>query len=206
MTPFAILAPNLDATQTKLLRAAITQSRLEWTLPTDALPDPPVRHVLSAGREALNVWHDFGLIKIGANHGDVFRHTSPTTGRSYAVMVLEHPGTMQQLSIEGHRARDDMLRDLRRWREVLEQGAEWQSYWCGGCLKQRDSVRRPAEHWSNELDGVGLCDDHYRRRANYRRKRTVVKIADRGKTEHQIPGQMEMLPGDGTRVRVTKGG
>lgn len=207
MTPFAILAPDLDTPQTKLLRAALTSVRLPWVEPVDTLPRDATRHVLSVGREAVKVWHDFGLIRIGANHGDVFTHRHPVTAQSYTIMVLEHPGTLQQLSIVGHQARDNMTTDLRRWRMILDDLIDadvFTAEWCGGCLKMRDPKHRPAEHWVEELDGVGLCEDHYRKRSNYRRKSRTVPVKDRGKMEHQIAGQREMFGGDGTKVMVTK--
>lgn len=211
MTPFAILAPNLTDRDTKLLRAALTHVRLPIPVPVDVLPDSQPRHILSVGKAALDIWHDFGLIQVGANHGDVFVHRR-MDGRHFFIMVLEHPGAMDQLSAFGkYSAREDMVRDLTRWRLVLESVASgkvgthgWHPGTCGGCLKRRGGIPRPAEHWVDEMDGVGLCEDHYRRRGRYNRKRKVVPVKDRGKIEHQIEGQREMFGGDGTRVMVDK--
>lgn len=206
MIPYTILAPHLDTSHAKLLRVAATSVHLPVTSPpADSLDQCHTRHILSVGKDGLDAWHDFGLIRVGANHGDLFTHRA-ANGRTYRVMVVEHPGAMQQLSFGGHTARDNMVADLRRWRMVLD-GAPSSGYYpamCGGCLKMREPKHRPAEHWVEELDGVGLCDDHWRKRAQYRRKRATVKVKDRGKMENQIPGQMEMLPGDGTKVRVSK--
>lgn len=206
MIPFAILAPDLQPDHARLLRAAFNHVRLEWEAPVDSLPSTGhPRNVLSVGRAGLDAWHDFGLIGVGANHGDVFTHRAPVGGRSYTIMVVEHPGAMAQLSMTKHSAREDMVRDLTRWRDMLigGWGQKYPSLVCGGCLKRRGGIVRPAEHWADELDGVGLCEDHYRRRANYTRKRRTVKVADRGKPEHQIPGQGEMFA-DGQKVMVSK--
>lgn len=207
MTPFTILAPDLSDSDTRLLRVALSHVGLPWAPPTDVLPTH-VRHVLSVGKAGLDVWHDFGLVHVGANHGETFEHRA-SSGRAYVIMVLLHPGAMNQLSITKHSAREDMVRDLGRWRSLMEGDASFYATkpsMCGGCQKSRNTRRvMPAEHWLSELDGVGLCDDHWRRRAQYRRKVTRVAAKDKGKMEHQIPGQIEMLPGDGTKVRVSKG-
>lgn len=211
MTPFTILAPGLDTSQTKLLKVIVNAVRLPWTAPSQTLADASAdcRHVLSVGRDALNLWHDFGLIRIGANHGDVFTHhpPPPAVGPARVVMVVEHPGTLQQLSFVGHQARDDMVADLRRWRMVLagELSVDaCSAQWCGGCLKMREPRHRDATYWVEELDGVGLCDGHWRKRAQYRRRVARVAKKDAGKMEHQIPGQAEWFPGDGTRLIVSK--
>lgn len=202
MQPFTILAPDLDTTQTKLLRAALTSAHLAWTPPSDTLAD--ARHILSVGKAGLDAWHDFGLIKVGANHGDLFTHQ--TARGSYTVMVLEHPGTLQQLSTVGHQARDNMKVDLLTWGLVLRGRQPHHPRLCGGCLRAREPRHRAAVEWVVEMDGVGLCDDHYRRRAQYRRKVPRVAKKDVGKMESQIAGQMEAFPGDGTRLVVSKGG
>lgn len=202
--PFTILAPDLDTHQTRLLRAALTSTHLAWTALSNTLADD--HHVLSVGKAGLDVWHDFGLIKVGTNHGDLFTHRA-VTGHTYTVMVLEHPGTLQQQSIVGHLARDNMVRDLDAWGRVLVGLADTMTLGptlCGGCLKMREPKHRPAVEWVAELDGVGLCDDHYRRRASYRRKVPRVARKDVGKMESQIVGQMEAFPGDGTRLVVSK--
>lgn len=208
MTPYAILAPNLDAYATKLLRVALSDSRLPWVEPVDRLPDDGTRFVLSAGKEALGIWHDFGLIRVHANQGSVFTHVDPVTARTHHLMVVEHPGAMAQMSLTRHDARADMRRNLMAWGWLianLHRGATMpRSTLCGGCLKAREPRERPAEHWVAELDMVGLCEDHYRKRAQYRRKVKRVARKDKGKMEHQIDGQMEMLPGDGTKVMVSK--
>ena len=206
MIPFAILAPHLDAAQAKIFRVAVERARLSWTPPVDALPDDGTRYVLSAGKDALDIWHDFGLVQVKRNHGDLYTHRA-VSGRTFHIMVVEHPGAMQQLRFNGMEARDNMLRDLARWRETLTDMRHGllRARWCGGCAKMREPRDRPAEFWVEELDMAGLCDDHYRKRAQYRRKETRVRVKDRGKMEHQIDGQIEMLPGDGTRVMVSKG-
>jgi hypothetical protein len=212
VTAFALLAPDLTPSHLKLLRAAASHPAVMLHLPDTIARDLSTAptHVLSVGKSALDVWHDFGLVQVGVNHGDVFTHRSPTTGRTHKIMVVEHPGNMAQTRMEFGAgkvltAREDMVRDLGRWGFVLRGKGTFHPDVCGGCLKSTKSkLHRSAVYWLDELDGVGLCEDHYRARANYRRKRVVVPVKDRGKTEHQIPGQMEMLPGDGTKVMVAK--
>lgn len=202
MTPFSILAPHLPDEDARLLRVAIQAAGLPWTAPTDALSST---HVLSVGKAGLDVWHDFGLIQVGANHGDTFTHRA-RNGRRHVIMVVEHPSAMRQLSAFGkYSAREDMVKDLTRWHRKLTAGTDLRPGNCGGCMKSRDSRVRSAEWWVEELDGVGLCDDHYRKRGKYQRKNKVVPVKDRGKIEHQITGQREMFGGDGTRVMVDKG-
>lgn len=205
MTP-AILAPGLDATQAKLLRVAVQRAGLPWTDPVPDLSTVASRFVISAGKDALDSWHDFGLIRVGRNHGDLFTHRQPTTARTFHIMVVEHPGAMQQMRFDGMAARDNMLADLARLEHIMRDTAISlaRSRLCGGCLRAKDARDRTAEFWVEELDMVGLCDDHYRRRAQYKRKVKRVAKKDAGKMEHQIEGQMEMLPGDGTRVMVSK--
>lgn len=205
MTPFSILATNLTTQDAKLLAVALRHVGLPTPAPVPALD--ATRFVLSVGKAGLEVWHDFGLVQVSANHGDVFTHRA-ASGRTYTIMQLLHPGAMQQMSITHHSAREDMVRDLERWRMVLG-GAGGHGFFppmCGGCQKSKRTIRvMPAEHWVPELDGVGLCDDHYRRRSQYRRKEPRVSAKGKSKMEHQVPGQLEMLPGDGTQVRVSKG-
>lgn len=208
--PFAILAPHLDTRDTKFLKSALSSARLPLVTPTDTLPTDDTRFVLSAGKDALDVWHDFGLIRVGANHGHVFSHVHPVSGRTYHIMVVEHPGAMAQTSLGIARdARERMKRDLMEWTHLLSnlsRGARMpRSTVCGGCLKHKDVLhRRRVEHLVAELDMAGLCDDHYRKRAAYKRKVPRVAKKDAGKSEHQIAGQVEAFPGDGTRLVVSK--
>lgn len=209
---FAILAPDLSASDARLLRVALSHCRLPWVEPVARLEDATSRLVLSVGKAGLDVWHEFGLVHVGANHGETFRHRA-RDGRVYTIMMLLHPGAMQQLSITRHSAREDMVRDLTRWGDVVE-GARagrvigYGPTMCGGCQKARPragGAKRvlPGVHEVAELDSVVLCEDHYRKRAQYKaKKKPRVKERDRGKSEHQIPGQGEMLPGDGTEARV----
>jgi hypothetical protein len=207
---YTLLAPALEPQHTKLMVAATNAAHLHHpTTVTDTMPASG--YVLSVGKAALDIWHDFGLIQVGANHGDVFT-TRRSTG-TCVVMVVKHPGEMAQMQFsvhKAHSAREDMVRDLTRWRLLLE-GSEaagghdhgFHSPICGGCMKLRDSRVRAAEFWVDELDRVGLCDDHYRRRGKYNRKRKTVPVKDRGKIEYQVPGQRQMFA-DGERVMVDK--
>lgn len=204
---FSILAPELDLPSRRMLKvmmqkANITTAGLDFC---DALEDCPTRHVLSVGKAALDTWHEFGLVQIGAHHGTTFRHWTPGMGHR-VVMVLHHPSTLMQLSIVGYEAKDQMAFDLMRWRNVLGgvvRADALRQTTCGRCGgRRRDPVRRPAEHWVDELDGCGLCEDCYRGRSKITRK--VKKKPNRSKAEAQIAGQLEMLPGDGARVMVSK--
>lgn len=199
-----------------LQKAGFTTTGLEFA---DTLATCPTRHVLSVGRAALDTWHDYGLVQIGAHHGCVFRHWDPAIGHR-VVMVLHHPATLLQLTIGGYEAKDQMAFDLVRWRGVVSGQVNTRDLaqkMCGACGGRRGSktgggggsgpVRRPAEHWVDELDGCGLCDDHFRGRAKIIKKASAKSRGPRAKPstrEAQIAGQTEAFP-DGQHLIITKG-
>lgn len=183
-------------TQAKL---PATTRCLDWGDITTQRPT----HILSVGKAALDLWHPFGLIQVGTHRGNVFTHHD-TLGRHYLIMVIEHPGTLMQLSITGHQAKENMTRDLNAWSLILDgiSPTNYKMKSCAGCVKSKRSPH-PAGFWDPRLNNVGLCDDHWRRRARYRKK--PAKKINPSKAEAQMAGQLEMMPGDGTRVRVPKG-
>lgn len=200
---FSILAPDLNDGDARLLRAALSHCHLPYPEPATRLSDCG-RLVLSVGKAGLDGWHQYGLVHVGANHGETYTHRA-RDGRKHTIMVVQHPGAMAQLSMTKHSAREDMVRDLTRWRDVVDSNGRttYGPVMCGGCQKSRRVTRvMPGVHVAEELDGVMLCEDHWRRRAQYKVKEARMKAKDKGKMEHQIPGQGEMLPGDGTQVRV----
>ena len=210
MTDFSVLAPDLDTPARRMLKvmmqkAGMTTAGLDFA---DTLAACPTRHVLSVGKAALDTWHEFGLIQVGAHHGNVFSHWTPGLGHR-VIMVIHHPGTLMQLTITGYEAKDQMGFDLMRWRGVLDgrggieacrQGS------CGRCGGRRGKgwpQHRPAEHWVAELDGCGLCEDCYRGRSKIVKKKRGKRVEPSSR-EGQIEGQLEMLPGSGERVMVSK--
>lgn len=203
---FSVLAPDLDVPARRLLKVMLQRADLEVE-GTDfhgTLEACPTRHVLSVGKAALDVWHDFGLIQVGAHHGCMFRHWTPNIGHR-AIMVLHHPGSAMQMSFGGYEARDQIQFDLARWRGVIGGQVDSRNLCqmtCGRCLgRRRNPARRPAQHWVEELDGCGLCEDCYRARSKITRK--TPKKPNRSKPEAQIAGQLEMIA-DGRRVLMPK--
>jgi hypothetical protein len=216
VTDFSVLAPDLDTPHRRMLKVMLQKAGMVTAgLPiVDTLAECPTRHVLSVGKSGLDTWHDFGLIQVGAHHGNVFSHWTPPTATSSAghrvIMVVHHPGTLMQLTITGYEAKDQMGFDLMRWRGLLDGRVAREACrqtTCGKCLSRRGKggpVHRPAEHWVVELDGCGLCEDCYRTRGKIVRREKKKRVNPSSR-EAQIQGQLEMLPGDGTRVVVAKG-
>lgn len=199
-----LLPENLTPREGGMLRAALRSQRVPEPMATRDRIEPGDRLVLSVGKSALDTWHEFGLILVGANHGDVFRHRTTGTAAGVArIMVLEHPGAMLQLKFDGRQARENYKRDLGLWRGVLEGGEVSEPRACGGCLKSKGNWPRVAAYWVDELDGVGLCEDHWRRRARYRVKR--AKKPNPSSREAQMAGQLEGFGFVGERAVVAKG-
>lgn len=196
MANFTILAPGLELPHRRLLKAMCAQVGLPYASPAASWPEvqeQDARWVLSVGREALDIWHEWGLVQVGKHRGNTFGHHD-ARGGYYTIMVLEHPGTLMQLSLVGHEAKANMGGDLRAWRMMLKGELEVftrEMTTCGKCATKRDPVRREAHHWLVELDGVGLCDDHFRKRAALRRK--PRKRLNPSSAEAQINGQEEMF-------------
>lgn len=205
---FSILAPELDNGARKMLRIVMQKSGLDYPGDHARLEDCATRHVLSVGKAGLDAWHEYGIIGIGLHHGNLFRHWDSLIGHRI-IMPIHHPALLLQTSFGGYEAKDQMLFDLARWRGVVEGEVAWDALrqmTCGKCGTRRGkggSVSRPAEHWVAELDGCGLCEDCYRGRAKIGKK-VRGKKPKPGTREAQMPGQMEMLPGDGTRIVVSK--
>jgi hypothetical protein len=191
VTTFAILAPDLEKPHERLLKAMVQR-----TFRGDEHPYFPVEsweaaapftNILSVGKAALDLWHEYNLIAVGRHRGCLFTHTN------HNIMVLEHPGTLMQLSMVGHQAKDNMAGDLLAWRMMLEgevlpnrQMAE-----CAVCRRKKDSLRREAYHWPVEVDGVGLCDDHKRRMGQLTRR--PKKRLNPSSAAAQIAGQEELF-------------
>lgn len=203
MEEFALLAPGMDRRETRLLSIMLERAGLESPRVMESWREVDARYVLSVGKAAVDLWHEFGLIQVGAHHGYLFDHRA-SNGKSYDIMVVQHPGTLMQMSLVGHQAKDDMTSDLRAWSRVLEgviAPSQLAMPNCAVCLRGKDKRRRTAEFWEPRLDGVGLCDDHWRKRAQISRR--PKKRIEKSSREAQIKGQGEMVP-DGRHVMVAK--
>ncbi len=224
MLDFAVLAPDLELSHGRVLKAQLMNAGLptppplhEWRAVEErrarGMDDEhaaPLTHVLSVGRAALDTWHDFGLIQVGDHRGTTFETRGRTDGRLYHIMVIEHPGTLMQQSFVGHTARDHMRDDLMHWRKVLEHrivAGDLHGKWCVKCAVKRRSqghfpIRREAVEWDARVDGVGLCEDHWRRRSQITRVERKPRVHPSTRTG-QISGQGEMVP-DGQHIMVAK--
>lgn len=200
MHDYAVLAPELSDTEHRLLRVMLNNAGLwdQTHLIADHPRDINAKYVLSVGKAALDLWHEYGLIQVGAHHGCTFQHD----GR--IIMVLLHPGTLLQQTLVGHEAKGQMMTDLLTWGRVLD-GQDGDQLprmsTCAPCLKGKDKRQRRAEFWEPRLDYVGLCDDHWRKRAQIGKK--AKPRVEKSSKAAQIPGQGEMIP-DGRRVIVAK--
>lgn len=220
--PFTILVePNLEPAHRRMLRAALSSAGLlahvnpmwceTWEdvqMTRRVLNTRDARFVLSVGRHGLDQWHQWGLIQVGHQHGNMFEHRD-ALGNKFTIMVIEHPGTLMQRSFIGHEAKASMKRDLTVWTQLLDGYAVDAAMGvCGRCQSTRvkggGGRMRLAEHWPETLDGAGLCSEHYRTRARIKSK-WVHKRVDKSSRAAQIAGQLEGMPGDGTRVMVSKG-
>ena len=190
MLPYSILAPDLERPHLRLLRAILRQAQLPDVTPLDDLAQLPTVHpfILSFGKVALDEWHDFGLIHIGAHHGRMFTH--PIAGRTRGIMVLHHPATLMQLSFTGYQAKDDMRADLLAFRKVLEGRLRVEDLRVTRCVKCKEGPRLVVGYEAR-LDGVGLCEDHWRKRAKFTKK--AAPRPKPGTPEAQIPGQLAMI-------------
>lgn len=213
VSDFTILVPSdLESSHRRLLKAMVTKAGFAWPMDGLAMTWGQVqarghKFVLSVGKGAVDLWHEYGLILVGHHHGCIFQHRD-ARGEMYIIMVVEHPGTLMQLSMGGHEAKDAMGRDLAVWKKVVERGGlEWAGYvmmTCAPCRKRKESIVRAAEHHEERLDMVGLCDDHFRKRASIRKK--PVKRVEKSSREGQMPGQLEgfVKMGDAMKVMVEK--
>lgn len=196
-----LLAPDLERTHQRLLGAMLMRAGLDgvrcetWAEVREHAQDADDGVVVASfGRAALDLWHDYRLILVGNQHGCMFRHRD-TDHLSYDIMVLEHPGTLMQLSMTGYTAKAAMRDDLLLLREVLEGRADpehWRMSGCGKCQTRRvkgGGVKvMPAVEWVAGLDMVGLCDMHYMKRGQIKSKK-VKKRVDPSSHAAQIDGQ-----------------
>ncbi len=213
MLDHIILAPDLEVPHGRVLKAQLQAAGLPTPPPLhtwEQVDATPNSKILSVGKAALDLWHEYGLVRVGDHHGVTFqtrgRQGVGSRGRLYDVMVVEHPGTLMQQSFIGHSARDHMARDLMHWRKVLEGrlfARDLRGKWCVRCAGAKRVVyKREACEWDARVDGVGLCEDHWRSRAKIQRVERVKKV-NRSSKEGQMKGQMEMVP-DGRHIMVTK--
>lgn len=203
-----ILAPDLDRPQSRILKAVAVSAGLSdyevvetWAAAL-AMADPG-SWIVSAGKAALDQWHQWGLVQVGAQRGQTFHHD----GRY--VMVIEHPGTLMQQSMMGHDARKVMRVDLAMLAHRLQSDLMNMAHMtlCGRCQRTRvkggGGRTRIATRWVEELDDAGLCEECYRKRGTIKSRWKKPRV-NAGAREAQIKGQREMFAGDGTRVVVRK--
>lgn len=200
MTPYTLLLPdNLTPRESAMMSAALVSQRVPQP------SDDPAPIVLSVGKSALDSWHDYNLIRVGRQHGETFMHRETDKARARVMFVVIHPGAMMQLQWTGRTAREAMARDLLRFRCLLEgkhTARDLLGQWCGVCLGKREPRQRAAVAWPEELDCVGLCEDHARRKARLVRKaKPRVNPSSR---EGQIVGQVEGFGMEGGKVMVAK--
>jgi hypothetical protein len=200
-----LLAPDLERPHLRLLNAMLMQAgladygvRVETWAQVREMADPTTI-VASFGKTALTTWHDYGLILVGHQHGTMFRHRD-TDHRHHNIMVLEHPGTLMQQSVDGYGSKAAMKEDLAALRMVLEgklRPVDLKMSGCGKCqvTRVKGGGRRmlPATMWAEELDGVGLCDMHWTKRGQIKSKK-VKKRVNPSSREAQLQGQMGMFP------------
>lgn len=199
---FSILAPELERADERMLKALLTKTGVPIPEPlTSDYGELSGKVVLSVGKAALDLWHHFGLIGIGAHHGLAFTHHHPL-GHTFTMVVLQHPATAMQISIAGYDTKRDMLVDLVRVRMLLEdprRAVNMRMVTCAMCGmgskgKKVAPIRRPAEWWLDAADGVGLCEDHWRRRASIQWKdRTKSKKPHPSSRAAQLPGQADQF-------------
>lgn len=205
MQQFSVLSGPLSTAEAKWLQIMLEKAGLNIALPTHITPDLTtcLPLVLSIGKDGVDAWHEFGLVQVGAHHGLVFTKFH-ANGKRYTIMPIQHPGTLMQRSMVGWQARDDMVADLNAFRAIIDNplASRVGMRYCAACVKGRPARQRPAEFYVTELDGVGLCDDHYRRRAKFTRRPTPR--IEKSSRAAQLPGQGEMIP-DGQHVIVAKG-
>lgn len=205
----AVLAPDLDRSHARLLRSFLIGAGLSDHTVVQTWEDARAAtdtdgYILSVGKAALDLWHQWGLIQVGMQRGQVFTHDDRF------VMVVQHPGTLMQQSWTGRDGKHHMKCDLQRLKIGVVRGDvvhQEHMHLCGRCQNTRvkggGGRSRPATRWVAELDDAGLCEEHYRTRGKIKSK-WVKKRVDKSKAEAQIVGQLEGMPGDGTRVMVPK--
>lgn len=211
MTFTILVPPDLESSHRRLLKAMVTKAKMEWPMDGLAMTWGQVqtrghKFVLSVGKGAVDIWHDYNLILTGHHHGNIFRHRD-ARGELYTIMVVEHPGTLMQLSMAGYSAKEGMHADLLLWKGVVGGHVRAEDFLmatCGPCRRKKESVIRRAEHHEARLDDVGLCDDHWRKRAQIKKK--PVKRVEKSSREAQIAGQVEgfVKVGDMMKVMVPK--
>lgn len=221
ISSFTLLAPYLTIKERRLLRVMLQRAGLDDYEPSlaESMDEVDSRHVLSVGKAALDMWHEYGLVQVGAHHGSVFRHWHPAIGHLVIMQTL-HPGSLMQLTIGGHEAKDAMGRDLANFRRVLggeviagmPAATHFRMTMCGACARPGrkkaggGGERRAAVMWEERLDGAGLCEDHWRGRSKIvRRDKARGKKPNPSSKAAQLDGQLEMLPGDGSHIIVSKG-
>lgn len=195
---------GLERREVKLLGAMLNKARLHpsdcaWVHDWDEVRAAGIGYVVSVGEQGLKAWHEYGLVRVNM-HGSTFVHVDGH-GDRFCVMPLQHPGGVFQQTAWGFGVKEDMQKDLLLWRDVIEGRMDPQrlrGIMCVKCLtarvaKGKEPVRRRAEHWVDELDGVGLCDDHWRKRAQIVKKVRVKKRVDKSSVEAQIKGQGVMV-------------
>lgn len=203
-----VLAPDLERPHQRLLHALLIAADLRDYDIVERWDDTTRGDlVVSIGKAALDLWHQWGLVQVGNQRGEVFQRDGRT------IIVMEHPGAAMQMSFGGASARGAMQQHLATVRAFLDDPERLFEVaamsMCGGCQRTRvkggGGRARPATHWVAELDGAGLCDEHWRKRGNIKSRWAKKARVDPSKREAQVKGQGEMWAGDGTRVTVMKG-
>lgn len=204
MIPYVILAPELDRAHDRILRAMLGQARLPLAPVIETWAEvvkleAGARVVASFGKTALDQWHDYGLIRVGNQHGNMFRHATPSTRLVHDIMVLHHPGTLLQQSMAGYGAKGEMRRDLTELLNLLAGTVRPEDLRMPRCAKCQNARVKggggksiPAQHWPEEIDTVGLCEVHYNKRGQIRGKSTIKKRVNPTSHAAQIEGQMSM--------------
>jgi len=201
---WCFLAPDLDLPETRVLKALASRAHLPFPGVAQTLADTHdlfrARLVVSVGKAGIAEWHRFGLVTVSGGHGRLFTHHDPAARYpTLTIMQLQHPGTAMQMSLGGYDAKADIGHDLTRWRELIGHlgtkrfvalKKQMRMTSCAKCQASRKVTTRPATNWLVGADGVGLCDDHWRRRGQIRAKRPPTE-RNRSKPEAQVPGQLE---------------
>ena len=207
MSAWIYLAPDIDLPQSRVLKALTARAHLAFpgiaSSVAEVYDTHHARYVVSVGKAGAEEWHRFGLVQVGVAHGSLFLHRHPTARYpTLTIMQLQHPATAMQMSLDGHNAKEDIGVDLARWRELMEcigskkfvdLKRRMRMTRCARCAASRNVVhKRAATHWLEGADGIGLCDDHWRKRASIRVKSEKVE-RNKSRPEAQIAGQGELL-------------
>lgn len=192
---------GLEKREVKLLGSMLAKVGMDpasccWVHDWDEVRAGGIGYVVSVGEQGLKAWHHWGLVKVNM-HGCVFEHRDDQGGE-FAVMPLQHPGSCFQQTAWGYEVKEQMIEDLKLMATVVSGARQpWDglaNIWCAKCSAARvkkgvEPPRRKAEWWVGELDGVGLCEDHYRKRASIKR----TDAGKRPKVKPEIEGQMGLL-------------